>query len=617
MSLSTRFNVLPVRAVATGFLLAFAVSVHAQPSTSVGGIWQTDSKAATVAELKRVDYPEASVAAARFAPIEADRVQRLLRKQGHAEPLQIGIARDLATESDSPAVPDLHWLASADGGQVARMEVTSPGARALRVGIRVNTLPDGTELRVFGSADPARIVDAVSARRIRASLVANDVYWTPHTDGETQTIEWYVPAGRDTAALQIRLTGASHLLASAAGGFLLPKAACDEGDAGPNCSAACEVDVVCEQNPGAGYQAVVAAVTQMEFVMGGNAFLCTGTLLNNTGGTQIPYLLSAHHCLDGESDASTLNTFWFVQNIHCGGAIQLPPTFAERSGGADVLYSDASSDVLLLRLRDTPPGGAFFAGWDANPVANGASMIVIHHPVGDVKKVSHGTVEGPIASATTDTGVTVHDLTGVSFSSGIVEGGSSGSALLTHDGNGNYFVRGGLFGISIDLSCALVGQPPDNGNIAAFSRFDVAFPHLQQWLAPDDDGFQITPGITGNWYDPSQSGHGFGLEVLPGNVMLLDWYVFAPNGGQAWVAAIGSIEGDTAVLDAAVATGSGARFPPNFNPSQVHSEPWGTITLTFTDCDHGEARWQPTMAGYPNGSMPIVRLTQPAGLSCP
>ncbi|HET6545720.1 MAG TPA: plastocyanin/azurin family copper-binding protein [Rhodanobacteraceae bacterium] len=127
----------------------------------------------------------------------------------------------------------------------------------------------------------------------------------------------------------------------------------------------------------------------------------------------------------------------------------------------------------------------------------------------------------------------------------------------------------------------------------------------------------ITAGFTGNWYDPSQSGHGFGIEVLEGDVMLLDWYVFAPDGGQAWVTAIGAIDGDTAVLDAATTAGSGALFPPNYDASQVHAEPWGTITLTFTDCNHGEASWQPTAAGYTAGSMPLVRLTQPAGLSCP
>ena len=97
---------------------------------------------------------------------------------------------------------------------------------------------------------------------------------------------------------------------------------------------------------------------------------------------------------------------------------------------------------------------------------------------------------------------------------------------------------------------------------------------------------------------------------------LADWYVFAPNGGQSWIVAMGPISGNTAVLQAAQAVGPGGQFPPNFNPARVNAEAWGTITITFTDCNNGQVSWQPAAAGYTSGSMPITRLTMPAGLSC-
>ncbi len=130
----------------------------------------------------------------------------------------------------------------------------------------------------------------------------------------------------------------------------------------------------------------------------------------------------------------------------------------------------------------------------------------------------------------------------------------------------------------------------------------------------------ITPGFTGNWYDPDQSGHGFSLEVLPGNVLLAEWFVFAPYGGQAWVVATGPITGNSAVLQGFYTSGAGGLFPPKFDSSQLHNQPWGTITFTFTDCNHGKASWLPTATagyGYTGGSIPISRLTMPAGLSCP
>ena len=130
-------------------------------------------------------------------------------------------------------------------------------------------------------------------------------------------------------------------------------------------------------------------------------------------------------------------------------------------------------------------------------------------------------------------------------------------------------------------------------------------------------GFSIGPGMTGNWFDPAEDGHGFSIEVLPGNLLLADWYVYAPNGGPVWIFATGPITGNTAVLQGFQKIGIGGRFPPNFDPSKLQNLLWGTLILTFTDCNNGQVSWQPVVAGYTSGSMPITRLTMPAGLSCP
>ena len=130
-------------------------------------------------------------------------------------------------------------------------------------------------------------------------------------------------------------------------------------------------------------------------------------------------------------------------------------------------------------------------------------------------------------------------------------------------------------------------------------------------------GFAIGPGITGNWYDPAQNGHGLSIEVLADQHLLVQWYTFAPDGGAAWLVGVGPIVGNAAVVDAYRQVGEGGRFPPNFDPGHVHGERWGTLRLEFADCDHGQMAWQPEVPGYPAGSMPLGRLTLPAGLSCP
>ena len=126
----------------------------------------------------------------------------------------------------------------------------------------------------------------------------------------------------------------------------------------------------------------------------------------------------------------------------------------------------------------------------------------------------------------------------------------------------------------------------------------------------------ITHGFTGAWYDPGQSGHGLFLEVLEGNQILAWWFTFNPEGTeQAWFGNVGTIDGDTATVDAVQTVGG--RWIPNFDPGNVTQPSWGTLTFHFTDCNHGEVDFVSTMPGYGSGHMDLTRLTQPAGVTCP
>jgi plastocyanin len=126
----------------------------------------------------------------------------------------------------------------------------------------------------------------------------------------------------------------------------------------------------------------------------------------------------------------------------------------------------------------------------------------------------------------------------------------------------------------------------------------------------------ITRGFTGAWFDPAQSGHGLFLEVLDGNQILAWWFTFNPEGtGQAWFGNVGTINGDTATVDALQT--QGGRWIPNFDPGNVTQPSWGTLTFHFTDCSHGEVDFVSSMPGYGSGHMDLLRLTQPAGVTCP
>ena len=141
---------------------------------------------------------------------------------------------------------------------------------------------------------------------------------------------------------------------------------------------------------------------------------------------------------------------------------------------------------------------------------------------------------------------------------------------------------------------------------------------LQNGVCTRATPFSITAGITGTWISAEHNNEsGFGIEVLQGNLLLVEWYAYGPNGGQAYVGAIGAYHGASATLTGSQVTGSGAMFPPRYDENATSVTPWGTLSVTFDDCNNGSVSWSSTVPGFGNGSMRIVRLTQPLGLSCP
>lgn len=129
--------------------------------------------------------------------------------------------------------------------------------------------------------------------------------------------------------------------------------------------------------------------------------------------------------------------------------------------------------------------------------------------------------------------------------------------------------------------------------------------------------FTIGGGISGSWYDPAQSGHGFLIEVIKGtNQVQAVWFAFDNQANQAWIVGEGEIAGDQVVMSALLV--QGGRFPPHFNASNIERQPWGTLSFTFLDCDHATLEWTTSNPDFTaSGTMNLQRLTQIEGTSCP
>ncbi len=119
-----------------------------------------------------------------------------------------------------------------------------------------------------------------------------------------------------------------------------------------------------------------------------------------------------------------------------------------------------------------------------------------------------------------------------------------------------------------------------NGGITKLS--DAYFDNLYfNSAAPAASAITLDGYLSGNWYDPSQGGQGFQLEFTDqGSSLLAIWFVYTPDGSaQNWIYAQGAYDStkSTVTLPAVILTG--AKFPPLFKSSDVHTSSWGNDHL--------------------------------------
>jgi len=127
----------------------------------------------------------------------------------------------------------------------------------------------------------------------------------------------------------------------------------------------------------------------------------------------------------------------------------------------------------------------------------------------------------------------------------------------------------------------------------------------------------LPAGISGAWFNPDQSGHGLGVEMLGGGRALLFWNVFDPEGRPLNLYIEGSVEGRS-IQGTAYAT-QGMRFG-EFSSSRFQMRRWGDIRIEFASCRearlHYDANGEAGGSAYGRGSMPLTRLISIANLGC-
>lgn len=136
-------------------------------------------------------------------------------------------------------------------------------------------------------------------------------------------------------------------------------------------------------------------------------------------------------------------------------------------------------------------------------------------------------------------------------------------------------------------------------------------------LAFDALAIDVQPTLSGSWYNPAQSGHGFSVEVLGDGRSVVYWYVYDHDRQPIFLIAIGDNVGSRIVAD--VYYHDGMKFG-EFNKDDVNQVYWGTLTLEFLDCQNAVLTYNSAMLHsgqvFGSGTISLTRLAAIGGSAC-
>jgi lysyl endopeptidase len=381
------------------------------------------------------------------------------------------------------------WYNDEDGNIVGQINIKSEGARAINLIFDEYTLPVGAELRVFSPTTGQLVGPYTADQDPEGGLMM-----TSMVHGEELVLEVVIPEEAiGDFKLHLKDIGYYYRSTELFGGM-------DTRDFGE--SESCEVNVACSEGSTSANQ--IAGVCRIVVTDGGGQGLCSGTLINNTANDCTPYVLTAQHCGAG----ATVNEFkvWQFHFKYQSATCANPgaePTYSSVNGSIKVAASGTISNVqksdftlVIMKGRPVASAGAYYNGWNKSSTASTGGGKGIHHPAGDIKKIS--AFSGTPTSATWWGGTSnAHwqvSWIGTTNGHGVTEPGSSGSPLFNSAG----LVIGDLSGGSSFCTPASAQDDPD-----LYGKFSYGWsscgttPQLQiaPWLDRANTGATTLTGV--------------------------------------------------------------------------------------------------------------------------
>lgn len=290
------------------------------------------------------------------------------------------------------------------------MAIESEGAKSLGVRFKNTYLPEGAIMFLYNK-ETRFIVGPITNNEIRGGSFRSDLI-----DGHNLEISIFIPIRTDSLDVNIGLF--DHGIVSRSNftssfGFSLP----------------CQVNVACEE--GDGWECQINSVC---LINDDEGIPCSGVVINNECCDLTPFILTANHCV-----SENLGEYLFRFNYQTLGCINgtEPPVGWVTYSGAELIANWDDTDFSLIELAQKirPIDRITFSGWDRRDIIP-PEVTMIHHPRGDVKKISFNdspfleidTITSTDGSIVLPSGNAIranfNQTGGVDF--GTLEGGSSG-----------------------------------------------------------------------------------------------------------------------------------------------------------------------------------------------
>ncbi|MBX7181439.1 MAG: trypsin-like peptidase domain-containing protein [Bacteroidia bacterium] len=438
-------------------LIASTVSVKAQ--ISQGGIPVSFNARKLVQEIPVRVMPRVD--------IEFLKQEDELNK-GKMKPYRFGANIDVDINLQNAGL----WETLPNGDRIWRLAIRSEGALSLNFLYNKFFMPTGGKFFIY-SEDHQFVLGAFTSENNRE----DQLFATDLLPGNVAVLEYIEPKsekGNGVISINQVVHGYRDVFS-----YLKEKNANNQAASG-----ACNVNINCPQ--GDDWQTEKRAVCIL--VVGGSGF-CTGSMINDVPQSGTPYFLTANHCTSDGSDNVAQWIFRFnYESSTCSGTTG--PTSQSITGSVYRAHN-AGSDFALLELSSAPPASynAVYAGWSREGVVVDSSFC-IHHPSGDIKKISKAqnqTVSGTYSN--------IECWRVGQWTLGVTEPGSSGSPLF----DPNHRIIGQLY-----------GGPSACGNSASqlndyYGKFSVSWDagsssatRLKEWLDPQN----LAP-LTVDTYDPN------------------------------------------------------------------------------------------------------------------